>query len=509
MADSGAARGNAVTLRQLVRALSSADLLVSDRVFHNDIEIDHLTGDSRKISSGGMFVAVRGTQTDGHLFIDKAVDNGAIAIVYEATPEGPHRNSPGVAFVPVSDSERALGVLAASFSNDPSSLLQTVGVTGTNGKSTVAWLLHQALDLLGAPVGPSGLLGTIAYVTPRSTIEAVHTTPDPITVHGILRQVLDEGGKSCVMEVSSHALVQRRIEGVAFDVAVFTNLSQDHLDYHEGMQAYLEAKKILFDGLTKEATAVFNSDDPCGSAIVKDTVARKISFGMDSAADVQFDILENDLRGLKLELDGTTCQFRLVGRFNAYNLAAAYASLRALNIEATSALETLSQATAAPGRFEVVALTGGPTTIVDYAHTPDALANVLTTLDALRDEDQRIWCVFGCGGDRDTTKRPLMAAIAEAHADHVIVTDDNPRTESSDKIFADIRRGFKSRQGVTWIPDRAAAISKALAAATADDIVLIAGKGHETYQVQGTRRIDFDDRAVARAAWTHLTANPN
>ena len=497
MYESGVARGRVVSLGRLTRRLADAGLAAASDLDLIETNVDHLTCDSRMVGPRGMFVAQRGVQTDGHLFIDKAVDNGAIAIVYEATPAEPH--FPGVALVPVSDSHRALGLLATEYFGDPSARLTVVGVTGTNGKTTTTHLIHQALNLLDPP---SGLIGTIDYRTPRTRTEASHTTPDALHVHALLDQISDEDGRSCVIEVSSHALVQGRAEGVSFAGAVFTNLTQDHLDYHGDMSAYGSAKKILFDALDEDASAVYNADDPAGSPIVADTVARRVSYGRSAEADIRFDIVESGLAVLKLRIDGRARRFNLPGRFNAYNVAASYALLVSLGFGGVETLDALDQARPAPGRFETIRLSGGPIAIVDYAHTPDALQNVLVAVAESKPKDAGVWCVFGCGGDRDRAKRPMMARIAEDGADHVVVTDDNPRTEPSEQIFADIRPGFRNPDRVVWHGDRRAAIATALEAAGAGDVVLVAGKGHETYQVIGTNKINFDDRKVIREIWS-------
>ena len=499
MYDAGAARGQTVTLGRLLRRLSWAGLRDEKAPGESELEIDHLTDDSRVVGPRGLFVAVRGEQSDGRLFIDMAVENGAIAIVYEATPGDPHISAPGVALVPVSDSRRALGLLAAEYFGDPSRALDVIGVTGTNGKTTTTHLIHQALNLLDPP---SGLIGTIDYRTPRSRVDATHTTPNSLRVHALLDQSRTEGGRSCVMEVSSHALEQGRAEAVRFAGAVFTNLTQDHLDYHHDMRSYLAAKKKLFDGLEGGAVAVFNVDDAAGEAIVSDTIARRVSFGQVERADIRFEVLESRLDVLKIRLDGRKRVFNLPGRFNAYNVSAAYALLSSLGFGAVEVLNALEQARPAPGRFEAVTLPGGPIVVVDYAHTPDALENVLGAIAECKPTGSQVWCVFGCGGDRDRAKRPMMARIAEDGSDHVVVTDDNPRTEPSEQIFADIRTGFRDPKRVIWLSDRRRAIVAALEGATPDDVVLVAGKGHESYQVIGTEKVDFDDREVIREIWT-------
>lgn len=516
MYEAGAARGQTVTLDRLLRRLSSAGLGGERTSADRELEIDHLTDDSRVVGPKGLFVAVRGEQADGRLFIDKAVENGAIAIVYEATPGESHPIAPDVALVPVSDSRRALGVLAAEYFGDPSHSMDVIGVTGTNGKTTTTHLIYQALVLLDPP---SALIGTIDYRTPRTRVEASHTTPSALRVHALLDQTRKEAGRSCVMEVSSHALEQGRTEAVRFSGAIFTNLTQDHLDYHVDMDAYFAAKKRLFDGLDANALAIYNADDEAGGRMVSDTSARRVSYGQGEGADIRFEVLESRPDSLRIRLDGRYRMFKLPGRFNAYNVSAAYALLASHGFDAVEVLDALEQARPAPGRFEAVSLRGtrgdvkrgAPMVIVDYAHTPDALRNVLEAVAECKPDGAEVWCVFGCGGDRDRAKRPLMARVAEAGADHIVVTDDNPRTEPSEQIFADIRPGFREPDRVIWQSDRRLAIAAALEGATAGataDVVLVAGKGHETYQVIGTTKNHFDDREVIREIWAGRGSQP-
>lgn len=484
-------------LSTLLNRLDRAGLLigVEGGPSADAITIDHLADDSREVRPDGMFVAVRGVETDGHLFIDKAVQNGAAAVVCEAVPEKAQMRFPGTAFVRVADSRKALAELAAAFYDDPSHALRMVGITGTNGKTTTAFLVHHMLTVLKEK---PGLIGTIETRIGEEAIATALTTPGALKVQGLLRRMVDAGCTACAMEVSSHALEQERVGATQFDVGVFTNLSVDHLDYHGTLQEYRAAKKKLFDDLPADATAVYNRDDPAGAQMVADTAARTLSYGTSEAADIRVEVLENRLDGLRLRLDGMIGTFRLVGGFNAYNLAAAYGAGRAMGYEASAVLQAMEVAPPVPGRFEQLVFDDGTTVIVDYAHTPDALENVLRAIHATKPPASALWCVFGCGGDRDTSKRRVMGSIAEQHADHVIVTSDNPRTEEPEAIMNDIRRGMNRPTDAQWIVDREAAIRAAASQARPGDVVLIAGKGHEPYQVVGTERRPFDDRKIAK-----------
>ena len=484
-------------LRILLDRLDRTNLLIGVKgaPSADDITIDHLADDSRAVGPDGCFIAVRGMETDGHLFIDKAVQNGATAIVCEAVPEKASSRFPGTAFVRVSDSRTALAEAAAAHYGDPSQTLRTIGITGTNGKTTTAFLVHHLLTLLKEK---SGLIGTIETRIGEEVVEAALTTPGALKLQQLLRRMVDEGCAACVMEVSSHALDQERVGATHFDVGAFTNLTVDHLDYHGTLQDYRAAKKKLFDRLPSDATAVYNIDDGAGAQMIADTPARALSYGTSAAADIRVEVLANRIDGLRLRLDGMTGSFRLVGAFNAYNLAAAYGAARALGYAADEVMQALEVAPPVPGRFEQLTFDDGTTVIVDYAHTPDALENILKAIRAIKKPDAALWCVFGCGGDRDASKRRVMGSIAERHADHVIVTSDNPRTEEPEAIMNDIRRGMNRPNEAEWMVDRDDAIQVAAERATPGDVVLIAGKGHEPYQIIGTDRRPFDDRKKAR-----------
>lgn len=490
------------TLHTLLDRLGRAGLLAgeelaaaaSEQTFDR-ITIDHLANDSREVGPNGLFVAIRGEKTDGHQFIDKAVKNGAIAVVYEAMPAEARERFPGIAFVHVTNARAALAELGAVFYGDPSRALKMVGITGTNGKTTTAFLVHHLLTSLGER---AGLIGTVEIRIGGTTIESSLTTPDALAVQRLLREMAAAGCTACAMEVSSHALDQDRVRAVDYDVALFTNLTQDHLDYHPTMRHYLEAKKKLFDHLAPGAAALYNIDDPAGRQMVAGTAARTLSYGCAPGADLRLEILANRVDGLHLRLDGHEQTFPFVGRFNAYNLAAAYGVGVALGYATGDVIAALAAAPPVPGRFELIRTPGAPTVVVDYAHTPDALENVLATIAETKPADAETWCVFGCGGDRDRTKRPLMGAVAERGADRVIVTSDNPRTEDPAAILADIRAGMERPDDARWIVDRRIAIAEAAARARPADVVLVAGKGHEPYQIVGAVKTHFDDREEVR-----------
>jgi UDP-N-acetylmuramoyl-L-alanyl-D-glutamate--2,6-diaminopimelate ligase len=457
--------------------------------------IGGLTDDSRDVTAGDAFVAVRGTEADGHSFIDMAVDNGARFVVCETVPRRARERFPGTVFARVDAPRTALAEAAAALYGDPADDLRLVGVTGTNGKTTVAYLVHHLLDALGTP---TGLLSTIEVRIGEATAKRALTTPGPLALHRTLRQMVDAGCTACVMEVSSHALDQKRVHGLDPEVALFTNLSVDHLGYHGTLEAYTAAKKTLFDGLEADATALYNADDEAGPTMVADTEATAVSFALEQAADMEATVLDSEIDGLRLRIDGRERCFRLAGRFNAYNLVAAYGVGRTVGFGPDAVLDALAEAPPVPGRFEPLRFADGTTVIVDYAHTPDALEHILRTVRDTMPEDAALWCVFGCGGDRDASKRPTMGRIAERGADRAIVTSDNPRTEEPVAILRDIREGVQRPDAMRWIVDREEAIQAAADASTPGDVVVIAGKGHETTQTIGTDTRPFDDRTIAR-----------
>lgn len=458
-----------------------------------------LTQDSRRVSEGSVFIAVRGTQVDGHMFIENAISRGASIIICE---DAYYTEDKDVCVLEVEDTRALVGPLAQEFEGNPAGKMTLIGITGTNGKTTVATLVYQALRRLGSR---PALLGTVAKRINDEVLESLLTTADPIELARDMRKMVEANTSHVVMEVSSHALDQKRVAGLDFAVAGFTNLSHDHLDYHHSLDEYAAAKKILFDGLDTRAWAVANGDDPNTETILHDCRAGIVRFGFENETDVHCRLLSNTSTGIELEIDGTRCTSPLVGYFNAYNVALAFLVCRVLGFDEARIADALSDAGGAAGRLERVQSddrTDQPVVLVDYAHTPAALENVLKTLEELKTEQQLLHVIFGCGGDRDSAKRPKMAAVAERHADLVTVTSDNPRNEDPDAIIDDIMEGFRNPAGVTRIPDRREAIEAAVADADPDRIILVAGKGHETYQEVKGKRHRFDDRQVARAALT-------
>jgi UDP-N-acetylmuramoyl-L-alanyl-D-glutamate--2,6-diaminopimelate ligase len=465
-----------------------------------DIIIESLTFDSRKVSQGSMFVAMRGTQVDGHSYISKVIEDGAKVVVVENWPENPIED---ITWIQVRDTSQALGTMAANFYGNPSEKLKIVAVTGTNGKTTVATLLYNLFRELGYT---TGLLSTVRNLINDEEIKATHTTPDAISLQELLGKMLDKGCTHCFMEASSHAIVQGRIGGMKLDGAIFTNISHDHLDYHKTFDAYIAAKKQLFDYLPKAAFALTNIDDKRGLVMLQNTSARKFSYALKRPADYKARLISNTLQGLELELDGKVVWFRLIGDFNAYNILAVYGTAVLLGEDEDAVLTQLSSLNTAPGRFEQVMPESGILSIVDYAHTPDALENVLQTISSFRTGNEQVITVVGCGGDRDKTKRPIMASTSANHSDKVILTSDNPRTEDPAVILQEMQQGITAAQQrkVLSILDRKEAIRTALMMAQPGDIVLVAGKGHETYQeVNGTRH-HFDDREVIREILAQL-----
>ncbi|MBR4739010.1 MAG: UDP-N-acetylmuramoyl-L-alanyl-D-glutamate--2,6-diaminopimelate ligase [Bacteroidales bacterium] len=453
-----------------------------------EVEVKDLQFDSRQVTQGTLFVAQRGTKVDGHTFIAGAVEKGAIAVVCEELPEKLHK---GVTYVKVSDSSRALGMMAANFYGHPSEQLKLIGITGTNGKTTTVTLLHRMFRMLGYRVG---LVSTIVNKIDEEELPTGHTTPDALELNGLLRRMVDAGCQYCFMEVSSHAVVQQRIAGVRFSGGIFSNITHDHLDFHKTMANYIAAKKGFFDALPKEAWALVNVDDKNGRVMVQNTQAAVYTYGLQHTADYHCRVLENTFEGMHLAINGRELWCRLVGRFNAYNLTAIYAAAVLCGADADEALRLLSMLEAAPGRFQYV--NGrGVTAIVDYAHTPDALQNVIGTIDDIRRPTQQLITVVGCGGDRDRSKRPEMAQIAVEGSDKVVLTSDNPRTENPDAILDEMEAGLTAEQlcHVIRITDRRQAIRTACMMAREGDIVLIAGKGHEKYQEVNGVRSHFDD----------------
>ncbi|SFS89135.1 UDP-N-acetylmuramoyl-L-alanyl-D-glutamate--2,6-diaminopimelate ligase [Sphingobacterium wenxiniae] len=458
------------------------------------LEVDVLSVcfDSRKVVEGSMFVAVRGVHTDGHLYVDKAIGLGAKVLLVDTLPENVSKE---VTYVLVDDTAYVLGLVATNFYGDPSKELKLVGVTGTNGKTTVATLLFNLFAKLGYHVG---LLSTVENKIGDRVIPATHTTPDPIALNALLCEMVDEGCDYCFMEVSSHAVVQQRIAGLRFAGGIFTNITHDHLDFHGSFDHYIKAKKKFFDDLDRFAFALTNVDDRNGSVMLQNTFGYKKTYGLKNMADFKARIVESHFDGMLLQIDGHELWVKLVGGFNAYNLLAVYGTAILLEQETMKVLTAMSEISGAEGRFETIRSKNGVVGIVDYAHTPDAVANVLDTIRNLRQPTQQIITVLGCGGDRDKTKRPEMAATAVKLSDKVIITSDNPRTEDPMQIIKDMEAGVdaKDRKHVFTIADRKEAIRAACHLAQEGDIILIAGKGHEKYQEVNGVRQHFDDKEI-------------
>ena len=475
-----------------------SELLGDVRVLNNielNPQILGLEYDSRKVKAGDCFFAVVGTASDGHSFIPSAIEKGARAVVCQRLPE--QMNSE-VAYILVEDSNIAMAAMAAAFYGHPSHELKLVGVTGTNGKTTTATLLY---DMFMAMGHRAGLISTVVYRIGERRIDSTHTTPDSIRLNAMMREMVDEGCDYCFMEVSSHAAAQHRIDYLRFTGALFTNLTHDHLDYHGTYKEYIRAKKSFFDALDKSAWAVVNIDDRNGEVMVQNTRAKVYRLSLRSMADYHTRLIELMPDGMQLNLDGHELWVKFTGRFNAYNLTTVYAAATLLGIDKLEVLTVLSALSPVSGRFETITAKDRTMAVVDYAHTPDALDNVLQTIDEVRKESQQLFVVCGCGGDRDKTKRPEMAAIALRYATTAIFTSDNPRTESPEAILDDMIAGVGTATNYLRITDRREAIRTASMLAKPGDIILIAGKGHEDYQIIGTEKHHFDDREQIREAF--------
>jgi UDP-N-acetylmuramoyl-L-alanyl-D-glutamate--2,6-diaminopimelate ligase len=464
-----------------------------------DIAISSLQFDSRKVVPGSLFFAIRGSTSDGHEFIDMAVEKGAVAIVCETLPES---LKDGICYAGVNDSNRTLGIIASDFYGNPSAKLNLIGVTGTNGKTTSVTLLHGLFRALGYG---TGLLSTIRNLVNDSVVPSTHTTPDPVQINELLSRMVKEGCQYCFMEVSSHAADQQRIAGLTFRGGVFTNLTHDHLDYHKTFDAYLKAKKGFFDSLPADAFALVNKDDRNGVVMLQNTRAWKYTYSLQAMADFRCRIIENQFQGLQLSIDGQDVWFRLIGNFNAYNLLLVYGTAMLLGQDKTEVLTQLSRLEPVDGRFNYVRSDNGITAIVDYAHTPDALQNVLETINAIREHNEQLITVVGAGGNRDSSKRPVMAKIACNLSDRVILTSDNPRFEEPEDILSEMQKGVEPFQfnKVLVILNRYEAIKTACALAKPGDIMLVAGKGHENYQeIKGVKH-HFDDKEVLHEIFTN------
>jgi UDP-N-acetylmuramoyl-L-alanyl-D-glutamate--2,6-diaminopimelate ligase len=454
-----------------------------------DVEISAIVFDSRKIVAGCLFVAVKGTVSDGHDYILQAIEGGAVAVICEVLPA---RVTVEVDFLMVANSAIALGIVAANFYDNPSSKLKLVGVTGTNGKTTIATLLYKLFRDLGYKCG---LLSTVENLVNGEVVQATHTTPDPVELNSLMNEMVELGCDYCFMEVSSHAIAQHRIFGLKFAGGIFSNLTRDHLDYHKTFERYLKAKKSFFDDLPANAFALTNSDDKNGSVMLQNTIAHKKTYGLKSMADYKAKMLENQFEGLLLQIDGEEVWFKMVGTFNAYNLLAVYAAAMLLEQDKTKILTSLSKLTGARGRFEYIVAPNKIIGIVDYAHSPDAVTNILSTIHDIRKGNEKVITVIGCGGDRDKGKRPIMAKTACEWSNKVIFTSDNPRSEDPAQIIKDMEEGVDPafKRHTLSIVDRREAIKTACMLAKPGDIVLVAGKGHEKYQEINGVKNHFDD----------------
>ena len=451
--------------------------------------------DSRKVKPGAAFVAVKGSVTDGHQFIDIAVQNGAIAVVCEKLPVTLHE---GVTYIQVQNSAAAAGMMAHNFYGNPSEKLKLTGITGTNGKTTIATVLYKLFTSLGYHCG---LLSTVQNQVGNKILDATHTTPDAVSLNKLLAQMADEGCEYVFMEVSSHAIHQHRVEGLQFTGGIFSNISHDHLDYHKDFNEYIRVKKMFFDELSKDAFALTNIDDKRGMVMVQNTAANVKTYSLRSASDFKGKILDNGMMGLHMLVDEQEVHFRLIGEFNAYNLLAVYGAAICLGQEKQEVLQHLSSLSGAEGRFDyIVSPKEKVIAIVDYAHTPDALLNVLAAIKKLKKGFEQVITVVGCGGNRDTTKRPVMAEVATSHSDKVVFTSDNPRNENPVEIIKDMEAGVPAgaRRKCISIADRKEAIKTAISLANAEDIVLVAGKGHENYQEINGVKNHFDDKEVVK-----------
>ncbi len=459
-----------------------------------NVKMNALHFDSRRISNNDVFVAIKGSVSDGHQFIDIAIESGAVAVVCEKLPDNLQN---GITYIEVENASSALAYMASNFYKNPSENLKLVGVTGTNGKTTVATLLYQLFKKAGYKVG---LLSTVKIMVDEKEYKATHTTPDSLTINHYLSLMNEAGVEFCFMEVSSHGIHQNRTEGLHFEGGIFTNLSHDHLDYHETFAEYRDVKKSFFDKLPSKAFALVNVDDKNGLVMLQNTKATKYTYALKSYADYRAHILENQLSGLLLKINDNEVWTRLIGNFNAYNILAIYATAELLSLEKVENLRLISELESVAGRFQYVISDEKITAIVDYAHTPDALQNVLETINSIRTKNEELITVVGCGGDRDTTKRPKMGHIASALSTKVIFTSDNPRSEVPETIIEAMEKGVEPQnfKKTLSIVDRKQAIKTACQMAQANDIILIAGKGHETYQEIKGERTDFDDFKIVQ-----------
>jgi UDP-N-acetylmuramoyl-L-alanyl-D-glutamate--2,6-diaminopimelate ligase len=474
---------------------------ILDTIGSTNQAISEIAFDSRKVVNESLFIAINGSTSNGHLFIDQAIASGARSVICEDLPENLKEN---ITYIRVRDSHSSLGIIASNFFDNPSHQLKMVGITGTNGKTTTATLLYNLFQSLGLK---SGLLSTVCIKVGRDEYPATHTTPDPININMYLRKMVDEGCRFCFMEASSHGIEQKRIAGLQFEGAVFTNISHDHLDYHKTFDDYILAKKALFDNLPSSAFALVNLDDRHGATMLHHCKAKKQTFGLRSDADFKVKILEHQFNGMLLKMGNHEVWTKLIGSFNAYNLVAVYAVSTLLNQDEMQTVTALSNLSSVEGRFQYFQSGDGITAIIDYAHTPDALKNVLDTISKIRGGNETLITIVGCGGDRDKSKRPEMARIATENSDQVIFTSDNPRSEDPATIIEEMESGVEmhlSRKFLS-ISNRKEAIKTASRIAKKGDIILIAGKGHEKYQEIKGEKLPFDDMETAKEFLTPIT----
>ena len=462
-----------------------------------EIEISGLTYDSRTVGEGYCFFAVAGTAVDGHNFIAKAMEGGAKAVICQYIPEDVVEGD--CTFVVVDDTNAAMGVMASNFYGNPSHELKVVGVTGTNGKTTIATLLYDLVQSMGYK---AGLISTVVYKVGAREIVSTHTTPDAIRLNAMMREMVDEGCEYCFMECSSHAIVQQRIGGLRFVGGLFTNITHEHLDYHKTFAEYIRAKKSFFDALPKEAFALVNADDRNGEVMLQNTKASRHTLSLQRMADFRAKVIEMMAEGMELRIDNKEVWVQFLGRFNAYNLLTVYGAAVLLGFEKEEVLAHLSMLRPVSGRFETVLAKDGTTAVVDFAHTPDALENIINTINELRHAGQRLIVVCGCGGDRDKTKRPVMGGMAAKMADIAIFTSDNPRTEDPEQILREMEEGVEVGNKYLKICDRHEAIKTAVMLAEPRDIILLAGKGHEDYQIVGTEKLPFNDKTIVKEYFT-------
>ena len=476
-------------LNEILKNIETVEIKGNDTVSISGIQFD-----SRKVSENNIFVAVRGTNVDGHNFIDKAIQSGARAVVCEEFPEN---ILPEITYILVKSASETLGLIASEFYGNPTRNLKIVGITGTNGKTTTATLLYNLFENTGYK---TGLISTVTNFIHNKEVKATHTTPDPVQLQELFAQMVDEGCEYAFMEVSSHAIHQNRIAGIEFTGGVFTNITHDHLDYHKTFLEYIRVKKQFFDNLPKNAFALVNIDDKNGEVMIQNTKASSYTYALKQPADFKTKILETHFNGMLLSMNNTEVWTQFIGKFNAYNLTAVFGTAKLLGLDSSEIFIELSKLKPVNGRFEYFVSENGVTAIVDYAHTPDALENVLTSISEIKEPSAKIITVVGAGGNRDKTKRPVMASICAKMSDRLILTSDNPRNEKPEDIIKDMEEGISpaERNKTIAITDRKEAIKAAVMFAEKNDIILIAGKGHETYQEINGVKHHFDDKELIK-----------